>query len=212
MLDEIGDLPHTLQAKLLRFLQERKIDRLGGRQEIAVDVRVVCATHQDLKNLIKETRFREDLYYRLAEIVVNIPPLRERVGDAVLLAHGFLRRFAQEQRRPTLSFSDDAVRAIERHPWPGNVRELLNAIKRATIMADGQRVTADDIGLKPQQADDAAAGDDRDLDLRTVREHAERQAIVAALARSNGNILKASEILGVSRPTLYDLMHRLAIK
>jgi len=212
MLDEIGDLPHSLQAKLLRFLQERKIDRLGGRQEIPVDVRVVCATHQDLKNLIKETRFREDLYYRLAEIVVNIPPLRERVGDSVLLAHAFLRRFAQEQRRPTLSFSEDAVRAIERHPWPGNVRELLNAIKRATIMADGQRVTADDIGLKPPQTDDADAGGERDLDLRTVREHAERQAIVAALARSNGNILKASEILGVSRPTLYDLMHRLAIK
>jgi two-component system, NtrC family, response regulator len=213
MLDEIGDLPGSLQAKLLRFLQERKIERLGGRQEIAVDVRVVCATHQDLKTLIKEGRFREDLYYRLAEIVVNIPPLRSRNGDAVLLAHAFLRRFAQEQRRTSLAFADDAVRAIERHPWPGNVRELLNAVKRATIMADGQRVGADDIGL-PAGADgaEAAADDGRDLDLRSVREAAERKAIVAALARANGNIVKASEILGVSRPTLYDLMHRLAIK
>jgi len=211
MLDEIGDLPGSLQAKLLRFLQERKIERLGGRQEIAVDVRVICATHQDLKTLIKEGRFREDLYYRLAEIIVNIPPLRSRNGDAVLLAHAFLRRFAQEQRRTSLAFSEDAVRAIERHPWPGNVRELLNAIKRATIMADGARVTADDIGLP--SGDGAAETDDtRDLDLRSAREAAERKAIVAALARTNGNIVKASEVLGVSRPTLYDLMHRLAIK
>jgi two-component system, NtrC family, response regulator len=211
MLDEIGDLPGSLQAKLLRFLQERKIERLGGRQEIAVDVRVVCATHQDLKTLIKEGRFREDLYYRLAEIIVNIPPLRSRNGDAVLLAHAFLRRFAQEQRRTSLAFSEDAVRAIERHPWPGNVRELLNAIKRATIMADGARVTADDIGL-PAGEGEGAPDTERDLDLRSVREAAERKAIVAALARTNGNIVKASEVLGVSRPTLYDLMHRLAIK
>ena len=214
MLDEIGDLPHPLQAKLLRFLQERRIERLGGRQEIAVDVRVVCATHQDLKALIKENRFREDLYYRLAEIVVNIPPLRARQGDAALLAHAFLRRFAQEQRRGSLAFTEDAVKAIEAHPWPGNVRELLNAVKRAAIMADGQRVGAEDIGLPaPGGNGDAEGGDaERDLDLRTVREAAERQAIIAALARANSNIAKASEILGVSRPTLYDLMHKLAIK
>lgn len=209
MLDEIGDLPHSLQAKLLRFLQERKVERLGGRQEIPVDVRVVCATHQDLKQLIREQRFREDLYYRLAEITIDIPPLRKRQGDAALLAHAFLRRFAQDQRR-SLTFGDDAVRAIEAHPWPGNVRELLNAVKRAAIMADGQRVTADDIGL-PVPGEVAGEGPS-DLDLRSVREAAERQAIIAALARSNGNILRASEILGVSRPTLYDLMHRLAIK
>ena len=172
MLDEIGDLPGSLQAKLLRFLQERKIERLGGRQEIAVDVRVVCATHQDLKTLIKEGRFREDLYYRLAEIVVNIPPLRQRNGDSVLLAHAFLRRFAQEQRRSGLAFAEDAVRAIERHAWPGNVRELLNAVKRASIMADGQRVTADDVGLPS----DAAPEEGPDLDLRSVREAAERKA------------------------------------
>ena len=189
MLDEIGDLPHSLQAKLLRFLQERTVDRLGGRQGIPVDVRVVCATHQDLKTLIAEGRFREDLYYRLAEIVVTIPPLRARVGDSALLAHAFLRRFALEQRRTGLSFSDDAIRAIEAHPWPGNVRELLNAIKRASIMADTERLTSDDLGLT---APPELGTERSELDLRTVREAAERQAIVAALARANGNIAKAS--------------------
>jgi two-component system NtrC family response regulator len=211
MLDEIGDLPHSLQAKLLRFLQQRTIERLGGRNEIAVDVRVVCATHQDLKQLIAEGRFREDLYYRLAEIVVNIPPLRSRTGDAVLLAHAFLRRFAQEQRRGSLSFSDDAIKAIEQHPWPGNVRELLNALKRASIMAETDRLSCQDLGLPSPTVGEPGA-ERSDLDLRTVREAAERQAIVGALARSNGNIVKASEILGVSRPTLYDLMRRLCIK
>jgi two-component system NtrC family response regulator len=209
-LDEIGDLPHSLQAKLLRFLQQRTIERLGGRNEIPVDVRVVCATHQDLKTQIAEGRFREDLYYRLAEIVVNIPPLRNRNGDAVLLAHAFLRRFAQEQRRASLQFSEDALEAIDRHPWPGNVRELLNAVKRASIMADGERITCDDLGLPSPQRDGSTPA--AELDLRTVREAAERQAIVAALARANGNIVKASELLGVSRPTLYDLMKKLAIK
>ena len=209
-LDEIGDLPHSLQAKLLRFLQQRTIERLGGRSEIPVDVRVVCATHQDLKTQISEGRFREDLYYRLAEIVVNIPPLRSRNGDAVLLAHAFLRRFSQEQRRGSLQFSDDALDAIERHPWPGNVRELLNAVKRASIMADGERITCDDLGLPAPAREDGAVS--AELDLRTVREAAERQAIVAALARANGNIVKASELLGVSRPTLYDLMKKLSIK
>ena len=211
MLDEIGDLPHSLQAKLLRFLQERTVERLGGRQEVPVDVRVVGATHQDLRAQIKAGQFREDLYYRLAEIVVTIPPLRERNGDAVLLAHAFLRRFAHEQRRGNLSLSEDAIRAIEAHAWPGNVRELLNCIKRAAIMADGARVTAEDIGLDPAQVHDSAPAAS-DIDLRTVREQAERQAIVTALARSNGNVVRASELLGVSRPTLYDLMRRLGIK
>jgi two-component system, NtrC family, response regulator len=211
MLDEIGDLPHALQAKLLRFLQERTVERLGGRQEIPVDVRVVCATHQDLKTLIQEGRFREDLYYRLAEIVVNIPPLRSRTGDAVLLAHAFLRRFALEQKRVGLTYSEEALRAIEQHGWPGNVRELLNATKRAAIMAEGERVNCEDLGLPPP-APGTLTGEVSDLDLRTVREAAERQAIVAALARANGNIVKAADILGVSRPTLYDLMKRLTIK
>jgi two-component system NtrC family response regulator len=215
MLDEIGDLPLSLQSKLLRFLQERKIERVGGRQEIAVDVRVVSATHQNLKAQIAEGRFREDLFYRLAEIVVDIAPLRARTGDAVLLAHAFLRRFAQEQKRGALAFSEEALRAIESHHWSGNVRQLQSAVRRAVIMADGNRVTCDDLGL-PKPAADAATTDDAagtsDLDLRAVREVAERQAVLAALARTDSNIQKASDLLGVSRPTLYDLMKRLAIK
>ena len=212
MLDEIGDLPHPLQAKLLRFLQERKIERIGGRQEIPVDVRVVCATHQDLQQLIKEQRFREDLYYRLAEIVIHIPALRERQGDALLLAQAFLKRFAQEQRR-SLSFSEEAMAAIERHDWPGNVRQLLNAIKRASIMADGSHVLPQDVGL-----DSATTPSDtphvvsNDLDLRTARESAERQVVLAALARTAGNMARTADLLGVSRPTLYDLMSRLGIR
>ena len=207
-LDEIGDLPFSLQAKLLRFLQERKVERLGGRQEIAVDVRVVCATHQDLKGQLADRRFREDLYYRLAEIVVEIPALRLRHGDAMLLAQAFLRRFAAEQRRPGLAFTEDAMFSIERHPWPGNIRELLNTVRRAVIMAESNRLSAADLGLD-QSPSEASPGD---LDLRVVREQAERQAVQAALARSDGNVAKASELLGVSRPTLYDLMNRLAIR
>jgi len=207
MLDEIGDLPMPLQAKLLRFLQERVIERVGGRQEIPVDVRIVCATHQDLKQLTTEGRFREDLYYRLAEIVVNIPPLRERVGDAALLAHAFVKRFASEHNRRSLTLAEDAVRAVEAHTWPGNIRELENCIKRAVIMADGSQITADDLGLSAPEAEGDAS-----LDLRTVRDEAEKKAVIAALARSNGNVLRAAELLGVSRPTLYDLMHRFGMK
>lgn len=208
MLDEIGDLPMPLQAKLLRFLQERVIERVGGRQEIPVDVRIVCATHQDLKQLTVQGRFREDLFYRLAEIVVNIPPLRARVGDAALLAHAFTKRFSQEQNRRNLTLSEEALRAIEAHHWPGNIRELENCLKRATIMADGSQVTADDLGL-PAVASELA---EPSFDLRTVRDEAEKKAVIAALARANGNVLKAAELLGVSRPTLYDLMHRLGLK
>jgi len=209
MLDEIGDLPMPLQAKLLRFLQERSIERLGGRQEIAVDVRIVGATHQNLKGLIADGRFREDLFYRLAEIVVEIPPLRDRAGDPVLLAHALLRRYASEARRPVQALSDDAVRAIEAHGWPGNVRELQNLIKRASIMAEGDRITAADLGLAVPASPE---GDEESLDLRTVRERAERAAVISALSRTDGNMVKASELLGVSRPTLYDLINRLQIK
>jgi two-component system, NtrC family, response regulator len=208
MLDEIGDLPFSLQAKLLRFLQERTIERIGGRQEIPVDVRIVCATHQDLMALTKESRFREDLYYRLAEIVVEIPPLRGRVGDSALLAHAFVRRFAQEQNRGSLTLSEDAIRAVEAHGWPGNIRELENCIKRAVIMADGSQITREDVGLELPQELDASES----LDLRTIRDNAEKNAIVAALGRVNGNMVKAAEILGISRPTLYDLMHKLGLK
>ena len=208
MLDEIGDLPLSLQAKLLRFLQERTIERLGGRQEIPVDVRIVCATHQDLLAQSRDGQFREDLYYRLAEIVVNIPPLRDRVGDAALLAHAFVRRFAQEQNRSAMTLGEDAVRAIEMHGWPGNIRELENCIRRACIMADGNQIGCEDVGLKLVQAGEF----DDSFDLRKIRDQAEKQAIVAALGRVNGNVAKASELLGVSRPTLYDLMHRLGLK
>lgn len=207
MLDEIGDLPHALQAKLLRFLQERVVERIGGRQEIPVDVRIVCATHQDLKALIKEGRFREDLFYRLAEIVVNIPPLHARKGDAALLAHAFVRRFSAEHNRGSMTLTDDAVRAIEAHPWPGNVRELENCIKRAVIMADGLQISREDIGLDPD-----SFADNEFIDLRKIREEAERKAIVTALGRANGNLVRAAELLGISRPTLYDLMHRLCLK
>lgn len=207
MLDEIGDLPLPLQAKLLRFLQERVVERLGGRQEIPVDVRIVCATHQDLKAQISDGRFREDLYYRLAEIVVPIPPLRERVGDATLLAHAFVHKFAEEQKRGSMTLGEDAIRAIETHRWPGNVRELENCVKRAVIMADGAHITQDDIGLNGNAPDDFEF-----IDLRKIRDDAERHAVVTALGRTNGNLLKTSEILGISRPTLYDLMHRLGLK
>jgi len=207
MLDEIGDLPHNLQAKLLRFLQERVIERIGGRNEIPVNVRIVCATHQNLQNLISEGRFREDLYYRLAEIVVNIPPLRARTGDASLLAHAFVRRFAAENGRGAMSLREDALRAIEAHAWPGNVRELENCIKRAVIMADGNQLTAADIGLLGGvQAEETV------LDLRNARDEAEKRVTIAALARADGNVVKAAELLGVSRPTLYDMMHRFGLK
>ena len=206
-LDEIGDLPMALQAKLLRFLQERVIERLGGRQEISVDVRVVCATHQDLKARIRSGEFREDLYYRLAEIVVTIPPLRDREGDAVLLAHHFVRRFAQENGRSMLQLGEDAIAAIEGYDWPGNVRELENCLKRAVIMADGSRIVADDLGLGAPSEEPL-----EELNLRQVREAAERRAVVRVLARTNGNIARAAEILGVSRPSLYDLMSRFGLK
>lgn len=207
MLDEIGDLPMALQAKLLRFLQERVIERVGGRSEIPVDVRIVCATHQDLKALIGEGRFREDLYYRLAEIVVDIPPIRARQGDAALLAHAFVQQFVAEQRRGSMTLRADAVAAIEAHAWPGNVRELENCIRRAVIMADANQIGAADLGLHVPEGDDITP-----LNLRQVRDEAERAAVVRVLGRVNGNIVKASDILGVSRPTLYDLMHRFGLK
>jgi two-component system NtrC family response regulator len=207
MLDEIGDLSAPLQAKLLRFLQERVIERVGGRQEIPVDVRIVAATHQDLKSMVAQKAFREDLYYRLAEIVIRVPPLRERVGDKTLLAHAFLKRFAREQKRGSLSIGTEVLQAIESHDWPGNIRELENSIKRAVIMADNPRISLEDVGLE-----DAAGDDAERFNLRRIRDDAERNAIVQAMAMANDNIAKAAELLGVSRPTLYDLMHRFGMK
>jgi len=206
-LDEVGDLPMALQAKLLRFLQERVIERIGGHEEIPVDVRIVCATHQKLKELCATGRFREDLYYRLSEIVVTIPPLRTRHGDAALLAHHFKNKFCAQESRSTLHFAPDAIAAIEGYDWPGNVREMENCIKRAVIMADGNTIVADDLGLP--EGDKPA---DEPLNLRQVRDEAEYMAIVKALARVDGNIVKASEMLGISRPTMYDLMNRHGIK
>jgi two-component system NtrC family response regulator len=205
-LDEVGDLPMALQAKLLRFLQERVIERVGGREEIPVDVRIVCATHQNLKELATAGRFREDLYYRLSEIVINIPPLRNRIGDAALLAHHFKNKFCAQENRSSLHFSEDAIKLIESYPWPGNVREMENCIKRAIIMADGPQIVAEDLGIGDSPATDEF------MNLRQVRDEAEYKAIVKALARVDGNIVRAAELLGVSRPTLYDLMSRHGIK
>jgi len=205
-LDEVGDLPMALQAKLLRFLQERVIERIGGREEIPINVRIICATHQNLKNLIEAGRFREDLFYRLTEIVIAIPPLRERAGDAALLAHHFKNKLSSQEGRPSLSFSADALSAIESYPWPGNVREMENCIKRAVIMADGPLISSDDLGLSTSPVDEEP------INLRQVREEAEHKAVLKALARMDGNIAKAAELLGVSRPTFYDLLSRYGIK
>ncbi|MGK5011108.1 PEP-CTERM-box response regulator transcription factor [Janthinobacterium sp. MDB2-8] len=208
-LDEVGDMPMALQAKLLRFLQERVIERVGGRAEIAVDVRIVCATHQDLKMLAEQGRFREDLFYRLSEIVLRIPPLRERAGDCALLAHHFKNKFCASEGRGSLHFSAGALQLIESYGWPGNVREVENCIRRAVIMCDGPQIAADDLGL-PASAQ--AAPQDEPLNLRQAREAAEYKVMVRALARADGNIARAAELLGVSRPTLYDLMGHHGIK
>lgn len=205
-LDEVGDLPLSLQAKLLRFLQERVIERVGGREEIPVDVRVICATHQNLKKLIEEGRFREDLFYRLGEISIKIPPLRERLGDAVLLAHHFRNKFATKEGRHSMSFTQEALSAIETYNWPGNIREMENCIKRAVIMTEGPQISLDDLGFQE------SAMPPEPLNLREIREKEECKAVVRALAKVDGNIAKAAELLGVSRPTLYDLMNRHGLK
>ena len=202
-LDEVGDIPLPLQVKLLRFLQERVIERIGGRQPIAVDTRIVCATHQDLDAMTADGRFREDLYYRLAEIVVKIPSLAERSGDSVLLARHFVNRFARELNPAVQSLSADAVDAVDAYCWPGNVRELENRIKRAVIMADGKSVTATDLDL-PSKA--SAEDHSLPINLRAAREVADRKAIRNAMSRSDNNISGAAKLLGISRPTLYDLL------
>jgi len=198
-LDEVGDIPLTLQVKLLRFLQERVIERIGGRKPIAVDTRIVCATHQDVDAMIAEGRFREDLYYRLAEIVIRIPSLAERTGDAGLLARHFLAKYAKAMHSQVTSLAPDARAAIDSWPWPGNVRELENRMKRAVIMAEGKAITAADLDL----AEDAPA---LPLNLKAARETADRHAIRHALSRAEGNISNTAKLLGISRPTLYDLL------
>ena len=200
-LDEVGDIPLPLQVKLLRFLQERTIERIGGRKSIAVDTRIVCATHQNLEAMIAEGRFREDLFYRLAEIVVKIPGLAERPGDATLLAKAFLKRFSQDMNPQVKGFAADALAAIDGWPWPGNVRELENRVKRAVIMADGKLVGTGDLDL----GGDGEA-DSLPLNLKSAREQADRKVIRHALARTEGNISNTAKLLGISRPTLYDLL------
>jgi two-component system NtrC family response regulator len=202
-LDEVGDIPLPLQVKLLRFLQERVIERIGGRQPIAVDTRIVCATHQDLDAMTADGRFREDLYYRLAEIVVKIPSLAERSGDAVLLARHFVNRFGRELNPGVQTLSAEAIDAIDAYPWPGNVRELENRVKRAVIMADGKSVTAADLDLPLNAANDDEA---LPINLRAAREVADRKAIRQAMSRTDNNISGAAKLLGISRPTLYDLL------
>ena len=201
-LDEVGDTPLPLQVKLLRFIQERVIERIGGRVAIAVDTRIVCATHQDLETMIAAGSFREDLYYRLAEIIVAIPSLAERPGDAALLARHFVRRFASELNPQVNGLSPDALAAIDAHPWPGNIRELENRIKRAVIMADGRTISAEDLDFAAQP--DGAPPPP--INLRAAREVADRRAICSALSRAENNISNAAKLLGISRPTLYDLI------
>ena len=201
-LDEIGDMPVSLQAKMLRFLQERVVERVGGREEIPVDVRVVCATNQIPEALIKEGLFREDLYYRVSEITINIPPLRDREEGRLILARTLLTRYAKLQKRAINGFADDAVTAIEAYDWPGNVRELENKIKGAVIMADGKMVSAADLGIAINKGEEAS------LNLREVRQRSESKAIRVALTKCYGNVSKAAELLGVTRPTLYDLLNK----
>jgi two-component system NtrC family response regulator len=205
-LDEVGDIPLPLQVKLLRFLQERTIERIGGRKAIPVDTRIVCATHQDLAAMIAAGTFREDLYYRLAEIVVRIPSLAERPGDATLLAKHFLHIFAREMNPQVKGFAPGALDAIDAWHWPGNVRELENRMKRAVIMADGKLVTAADLDLE------AGAEGALPVNLRAAREAADRRAIRQALARAENNISGASKLLGISRPTLYDLLKQYGLQ
>ena len=200
-LDEIGDMPMPLQAKLLRFLQERVLERIGGRSEISVDVRIICATHRKPDEMIKAALFREDLYYRLSEMVISIPPLRQRVGDPALLAHHFLNVMNQQSGRAIKGFTPEALAALAAYQWPGNVREMENRIKRAVIMAEGNLISVSDLELPAIDSTSAAAPT-----LKEARERAEREAVQRALAQVSGNVTQAAKLLDVSRPTLYDLM------
>ena len=201
-LDEVGDMPAAIQAKLLRFLQERTFERIGGRQSIAVDVRVIGATNQKLEEMIAAGSFREDLYYRLSEMVIKIPPLRDRIGDAEMLAQSFLQKFAEEQGKSIRGYTPEALASISAYEWPGNVRELENRVKRALIMAEGNRISPEDLDL--QDVDGSA----EILNLAKAREDAEKREIPRALSRADGNITQAAKLLGISRPTLYDLMRQ----
>ncbi len=202
-LDEVGDMPLALQAKLLRFLQDRVVERIGGRERIAVDVRIVCATNKDPAAMIQAGEFREDLYYRISEVMVRIPPLRDRAGDAIVIARMILDRRAREHGRPIKGFTPGALKAIERYPWPGNIRELENRVNGAVIMTEGKSVSETDLGLPCEGGSDLTW-----LNLRVARQQAESEAIRQALAASSGNLSRAAELLGITRPTLYDLLEK----
>ncbi|ACV27885.1 PEP-CTERM-box response regulator transcription factor [Kangiella koreensis] len=204
-LDEIGDMPMALQAKLLRFLQERVVERVGGRESIPVDVRIIAATHQSLEDLVNEGKFREDLYYRLSEVVLNIPALSKRNGDVVLIARSLLEKFNRQYSRNIRGFGKDAVQAMEAYAWPGNVRELENKIKSAVVMSDSNQITAKDLQIDEDQLREMP------LNLRQVREAAETRAIQRAIVLSDGNISQAAKLLGLTRPTLYSLMDKYSI-
>ena len=203
-LDEIGDMPMGLQAKMLRFLQERVIERVGGRSEIPVDIRVVCATHRNLQDMVQQETFREDLFYRVGEIIISIPPLRDREEDVVLLARTFLNQYKEEYGNKIKGFSEDAIEAMLSHPWPGNIRELQNKLKSAVVLAEGNVITADDLSLFAKKTEE----DTLVLNLREVREQAESKAIRRAYHQSEQNISKTAELLGVTRPTLYSLIDK----
>jgi two-component system NtrC family response regulator len=200
-LDEVGDMSLAMQVKLLRFLQDRMTGCPQGGEPMAVDARILCATHHDLDAMIAAGGFREDLYYRLAEVVIRIPALKDRPGDAALLARHFLTRFATDMNPQVRGFAPDALAALDGWAWPGNVRELENRIKRAVIMADGKHVTAADLDLDESHGDGGDA-----VNLKAAREMADRRAIRRAIARTDGNISGAAKMLGISRPTLYDLL------
>jgi len=207
-LDEIGDLPFSLQAKLLRFIQERVIERLGGRGEISVDVRIICATHKNVQDLIDEGSFREDLYYRISEMVVDIPALRERDGDAIVIAKAFLNRYSEQENRDIKGFTTEAKHAIEAYSWPGNIRQLENKIKRAVVMADDVYIGLDDLAMASTTDENSSLP----LNLKLVRGHAETIAIKRALAHSDNNVSNAAKLLGVTRPTLYTLFSKYGIE
>jgi two-component system NtrC family response regulator len=203
-LDEIGELPLALQVKLLRFLQEQMVERVGGREIIKVDTRVLTATNRDLKQTMKDGTFREDLYFRIGVITIELPRLRDRNGDIPLLAQVFLSRYATQARKKLTGFTPEAVDALEAYGWPGNVRELENKIKRAVVMAEGKRV-------KPEDLDMADGGPQQGVGLKEAREAVERRLVLSALAKNQDNMTKAAEELGISRPTLYELMEKLGI-
>jgi two-component system NtrC family response regulator len=205
-LDEIGDMPMSLQVKLLRFLQERVIERVGGVKQIPVDVRVVCATHQNIQEHIQQNLFREDLYYRVSEITLNIPPIRERDGDAIIIAQALLKTFTKQMNRPNLSFSEDAMRAIKTYNWPGNVREIINKVKRAVIMAEDKKVTAADLELS-----EVSTISEEALNLRQIRDAAEKTAVTQAILAAQNNMAQAARLLGITRPTLYNLTEKFGI-